>query len=124
MATSEYHRSRTISTRTKAKKDIRENFGLAGTINYIQENGRHEEIEEEEEAERLQKAAGQNNMQPIWDYRRKLRTAANARIIATRKKDWPDVQDMWGNNEKMGRMDIRMLQQGKNPPKAKNRAYT
>ena len=47
----------------------------------------------EEEAVRLQKSAVRNNTHPIWDYRSKLRTAANARNIAT-KKDGAGCQRM------------------------------
>ena len=78
-------------------------FGLAGTINCMQEKWQTRKIEEdEEEAGRLRKAAGRKNTRPIWDYRRKLRTAANARNIAMKKKDVPDFQRMGETVERWG----------------------
>ena len=73
---------------------IRTKSGLQRTINCIQEMADKKIEEEAEASERLQIAAGQKNMRLIWDYRRKLRNAANARNIATKKKDGTDCQGM------------------------------
>ena len=76
---------------TEKKKTTRQKFGLEGTISIIQERWQTRKIQKE--ANRLQEAADQDNMQPIWDYRRQLRTNTKARDISIKGWTEPNAEE-------------------------------
>ena len=89
-----------IHTERRKKKETRAKHGLTGTINSTQEMRHTRKLEEE--SGRLQKAAGQNNMQPIWGYRRRLRTNTNAGNISIKKMDGTERQGMTETMKRLG----------------------
>ena len=104
-------KSGTISTQ-KRKKTIRQKFGLAGTINSIQERWQARKIEEE--ADRLQKAADQNNMQPIWGFQRRLRTNTNAWNIEIKKTDGTEFHGAQETMKRWGEWESECFRKNKN----------
>ena len=81
-----------ISTENRKKNTTRRKYGLAGAIN--NPHGRCQTGKIEDIADRLQKEAGQNNMQPIRDSQRRLRIDVNAKHIAIKKTDDAECQGM------------------------------
>ena len=81
-----------ISTEKRKENAIRRKYGLGGTTNSMRERWQTGEIEDE--ADRLRKAADQNNMKLIWGSQRRLRRDINTRHVAIRRTYGAECQGM------------------------------
>ena len=89
-----------ISTENRKKNTTRRKYGLAGAIN--NPHGRCQTGKIEDIADRLQKEAGQNNMQPVWDFQRRPRTEINTIHIAIKTTDGAECQGMGETRKRWG----------------------
>ena len=95
-----------IQTERKRRISVRTKQGLNGRISHTLGKWRSGQLEVA--LQKLQEAANNNDMQPIWKYQRNIRmkTTNNQSII---KEKWRRMPGNAENARKMGRMDERIL---------------
>ena len=82
-----------VHTERRRKAEIRPEQGLSGTITHIL--GKWETRQLEAALKKLQEAADNNDMQPIWGFQNKLRMGKTANHVAIKNRTGLYVKE-WG----------------------------